>query len=197
MTVNTKKTIEAAAKELFATHGYSGLSMRRLAEATGVSLSVTYHYHEDKDSLLKRLFDTTVKQLGERRAQLESHDSAEAMLRDRIAFQIDNALDIVFVLKYYLHFRDHYTKHAQGYLPPTAYLHITEVLEVGIDTDEITLEQSIDKEAKVIAHAINGFLLEYFPASPSPSEREDLISSIHGFIWRALERRGALSNTAN
>ncbi len=186
MAINTKMTIEEAAKELFALRGYQGLSMRRLSEATGISLSVTYHYFKDKETLLKKLFDSTVKQLGQKRATLPERNSASEMLRDRIGFQLDNALDIVFVLKYYMHFRDNYQKNPEGYLPKTAYIHITEVLNRGVVSGEFRLEQTVDTEAKVIAHAINGFLLEYFPASPTPDEREALISSIHGFVLRAV-----------
>lgn len=186
MAINTKKTIEEAAKELFALRGYQGLSMRRLSEATGISLSVTYHYFKDKETLLKNLFDSTVKQLGQKRAALPERESASEMLRDRIGFQLDNALDVVFVLKYYMHYRDNYQKNPEGYLPQTAYIHITEVLNRGVESGEFRLDQTVDKEAKVIAHAVNGFLLEYFPASPTPDERESLISSIHGFVLRAV-----------
>lgn len=186
MGTSTKQRIERAAKELFALQEQQGLSMRRISELAGTSLSVTYHYFKNKDALLKRIFISTTKELGERRAKLPRRESAAEMLRDRIGFQIDNSLDIVFVLKYYMHYRNRYKKHPEGYLPATAYLHITEVLEQGVKTGEFQLQQSIDKEAKVIAHAINGYLLEYFPASLSPEERGSLISSIHGFILRAV-----------
>lgn len=112
--------------------------------------------------------------------------SASDMLRDRITFQIDNVTDIVFILKYYMYFRSNYPQHEYGYLPLHATKHITEVLEYGRDTNEFTANQPIINEAKVIAHSINGFLLEYYPISPDTSEKEALISSIHDFVMQAI-----------
>lgn len=186
----TKQAILAAAKKIFAEFGYEGLSMRRLAESAGVSLSVTYHHYKDKDELLRQAFEFTSRQLGQLRAKLPYKETAVEMLYDRILFQIDNSFDIVFMLKYYLHFRRQYAHNDHGYLPVKAYLHITEVLDFGICRKEFFLSGSIEKEAKVIAHAINGFLLEYYPIPPDASEREELATSIHDFALRAL-REGA------
>jgi AcrR family transcriptional regulator len=186
MSDRTKDVISDTTKRLFAEFGYNGLSMRRLADEAGVSLSVTYYHYRDKDSLLKQVFLITSRHLGKLRAALPHRPSAGEMLRDRIAFQVEHALDIVFILKYYLHFRDNYHHKASGYLPTKAYLHITEVLERGVNSGEFQLQHSVVKEAKIVAHAINGFLLEYYPATPDSDEQEELISSIHGFVMRAL-----------
>lgn len=183
----TKQAIFGAAKRLFAEFGYSGLSMRQLAQEAGISLSVTYHYYHDKDELLRQIFEHTSRQLGVLRKDLPQRTSMREMLRDRVAFQIDNCQDIVFILKYYMHYRNRYAHHSTGYLPVKAYQHIEEVLQLGRDTHEIELTQPIEKEAKVITHAINGFLLEYFPTPPSGTEREELIMSITDFVCRALQ----------
>ena len=176
------------AKEIFALQGYDGLSMRTLAQKSGITLSVAYHYFKNKDALLDELFGVTSRELGERRAQLPRSDSAADMLRERIQFQIDHMTDIVFILKYYMHFRHHYPQHAHGYLPLEATKHIEEVLEYGRSTDEFTACQDVTREAKVIAHSINGFLLEHYPAQPSASEKEAMISSIHDFMMQALQQ---------
>jgi hypothetical protein len=123
------------------------------------------------------------------RAQLPTRNTAADMLYDRILFQINNALDIVFVLKFYLHFRSNYEHNDNGYLPEKAYLHVTEVLEFGVTRGEFVLQNSMTKEAKVITHAINGFLLEYYPITPDTSEKEDITMSIHNFVLRALRGR--------
>jgi AcrR family transcriptional regulator len=186
MTDHTKDAISSATKRIFAEYGYDGLTMRRLAQEAGVSLSVTYYHYKDKDALLKQVFKRTAKQLGQLRAALPHRSTAGEMLHDRIAFQVEHALDIVFILKYYLHFRLNYPHNANGYLPTKAYLHITEVLERGIASGEFELHNTVAKEAKIVAHAINGFLLEYYPMSPDTDEQEELISSIHDFVMRAL-----------
>ncbi len=162
--------------------------MRTLAQKSGITLSVAYHYFKNKDALLEELFKVTSRELGEKRAQLAKHTSAADMLRERIAFQIDHMTDIVFILKYYMHFRQNYPQHAYGYLPIEAARHIEEVLQYGRSTGEFVANQELTREAKVIAHSINGFLLEHYPAQPSASEKEAMISSIHDFVMQALQQ---------
>ncbi|NCU40502.1 TetR/AcrR family transcriptional regulator [Candidatus Saccharibacteria bacterium] len=190
MTVNTKLTILKISKELFAKNGYEGFSMRILAKESGVGLSSIYHFFSDKDEILKEVFDITNKELGIARVKLPKTNSAEAMLLDRIKFQFQHIEDVVFVLKYYLHFRPEFLKLESGYLPSKGYLHIEEVLEVGVKTHEFNIQPSeIYKEAKVIAHAINGFLLEYYPETPNKDELADVIASIHDFLMRSLTNK--------
>jgi hypothetical protein len=117
------------------------------------------------------------------------------MLLDRIVFQFQHIEDVVFVLKYYLHFRPNFLKLDSGYLPSKAYLHIEEVLAVGAKNGEFTIKASeIDKEAKVIAHAINGFLLEYYPKPPKKHELDDVTDSIHKFLMRSLTNKEVTMN---
>ncbi|MFO0954925.1 MAG: helix-turn-helix domain-containing protein [Candidatus Saccharibacteria bacterium] len=59
MTRDTQQHIFNSAKRIFAERGYDGLSMRTLAREVGISLSSIYHYHPDKDVLLKDIFDST------------------------------------------------------------------------------------------------------------------------------------------
>ncbi len=190
MTVTTKHHITRTAKSLFAKNGYEGFSMRTLAKASGVGLSSIYHFFNDKDEILNEIFTTTSKELGVARAKLPKSNSAEVMLLDRIKFQFRHIEDVVFVLKYYLHFRPDFLKLSSGYLPSKAYLHIEEVLKVGVMNGEFNIKSSeINKESKVIAHAINGFLLEYYPNPPKKAELEELTSSIHLFLMRSLTNK--------
>ncbi|NCU37812.1 TetR/AcrR family transcriptional regulator [Candidatus Saccharibacteria bacterium] len=190
MTTTTKITILKKSKELFATNGYEGFSMRILAKESGVGLSSIYHFFNDKDEILKEVFDATNKELGIARANLPTRSSAEAMLLDRINFQFQHIEDVVFVLKYYLHFRPSFLKLDSGYLPSKGYLHIEEVLQLGVENKEFSIKPSeIFKEAKVVAHAINGFLLEYYPSPPTKEELTDIVTSIHTFLMRSLTNR--------
>lgn len=185
--ISTKQKISIAAKRIFAERGYEGLSMRVLAKESGVNLSNIYHYFEDKDVLLDELFKSIGKELGEKRALLPKRRTAFEALKDRITFQFESIEDVVFVLKYYLHFRPDFLHTNDGYVPSKAYLHIREVLEQGVDNEEFAIgKQDIVKEAKVITHAINGFLLEYYPSPIKTSERADLVDSIYSFIARGL-----------
>ena len=187
MTKTTKETIINKSIELFAVNGYEGFSMRRLSEKSGIGLSSIYHFFKEKDELLREIFKQLGTELGEKRSRLPNRKTASKALDDRVRFQFENIESVVFVLKYYLHFRNDYEKHAGGYLPAKAYLHIDEVLKLGIKTGEFNINPSkIEDESKVVAHAINGFLLEYYPHQPNGRELNQLIRSIHRFLMRSL-----------
>ncbi len=108
------------------------------------------------------------------------------MLKSRIGFQIDNAQSIVAILKYYLSHRPSFRKNKQGFVPDKSTLHIEEVLRYGIRTGEFHISD-LQNDAKVMTHAINGFLLEYYPHSPKGREKEALIDRIYTFLVRALK----------
>lgn len=187
MTQETRNTILNTAKRIFADRGYDGLSMRVLADESNVGLSSIYHFFSDKDVLLKEIFDSTNTQLGIDRAKLRNRKTANALLLDRIKFQFDRIEDVVFVLKYFLHYRTQFEHLQRGYVPAKAYLHIEEVLVLGNQTGEFNIAyDDIAKEAKVVTHAINGFLLEYYPNPPIGRELSDVTKSLHRFIYRAL-----------
>jgi hypothetical protein len=136
------------------------------------------------------IFDNTNIELGVERGKLPKTDSASEMLLDRILFQFKHIEDVIFVLKYYLHFRPSFLKLDSGYFPSKAYLHIEEVLKFGVENGEFAIEKSdIDKESKVIAHAINGFLLEYYPNPPNNKELHEVVDSIHKFLMRSLTNK--------
>jgi AcrR family transcriptional regulator len=189
MSKDTKELIQNQAKEIFALYGYDGLSMRKLAQESGIAASVIYHHYINKDQLLKETFDVTNIKLGQKRRLLPESSTAVEMLEGRIRFQLDNAADVVFVLKYYMQYRDTFEHIETGFVPKKAYLHIEEVLIKGLETGEFELAETVDKEAKIITHMINGFVLEYYPSKIPESEKLELIESVKGFILRALQRR--------
>lgn len=187
---DTRDKLLVKAKELFAKNGYEGFSMRILAKATGVGLSSIYHFFEDKDEILFEIFEKERKLLGVKRAKLPARNTASEMLRDRIEHQFKNIEEVVYILKYYLHYRPNFLKLDSGYIPTKAYMHIEEVLLVGVENNEFTIkEEDIIKESKVIAHSINGFLLEYYPSKPRGKELDELVDSIHLFIMRSLTNK--------
>lgn len=183
--MDIKEVIKRKAKRLFATRGYDGVSMRNLADNSGISLSNIYNYFPSKDDLLEEIFHLTNTNLGKKRRKLPEAATASDMLRQRIEFQFANAEDIVFVLKYYLTFRKRFKKNEAGFLPPKTYLHIEEVLIRGRDSGEFDI-YNLYEEAQVIAHSINGFVLEYYPHKLSVTEKKDVITKIHRFLIRGL-----------
>ena len=190
--LNTNQQIAAKSRSLFALHGYEGFTMRTLARDCDISLSSIYHHFKDKDELLHAQFNAINTELGQKRARLPEPSTASEALRQRIEFQFENSESILFVLKYYLHFRDRFKKQPVGYLEDKAYLHITEVLDRGVRSGEFTITTSTDEEAKVIAHSINGFVLEYFPKKPDTDEYIKMVDSIHSFLVRSLTNKAEM-----
>lgn len=186
MTQNTRDLIIQKATQRFAENGYDSFSMRTLAKEIPLAPSVLYHHFKDKDDLLRQMFDAVNRDLGRKRGLLKTPKTASLMLKDRIKFQIDNQEQIVAVLKYYLAYRKDFKKFKNGFVPDKSALHIEEVLRFGVQTGEFQLE-NLEDDAKVITHAINGFLLEYYPYTPKGKEKAELIERIYNFLIRALK----------
>lgn len=186
MKKDTKSLILKKSAHIFALHGYEGFSIRVLAKTIPITPSVIYYHFKDKDSLLKEMFDDLNKDLGSKRANLPGLKNTSDMLKQRIEFQIDNQESIVAVLKYYLAYRKKFKKFKNGFVPDKSALHIEEVLNHGIKTKEFHVVNLAD-DAKVITHAINGFLLEYYPHIPKGQEKKALIDRIFSFLIRALK----------
>ena len=183
----TDTLIRLTAKQLFAKNGYDGVSMRILSKESGVGLSSIYHFFKDKDILLKEVYLQTNRQLGEARAQLPSLPSAEEMLTQLIEFQIDHMEDVVYVLKYYMHFRQDFAALPTKTLPAKSVLHVEEVIHKGIETGEFNVDtKDVQAKAKVVAHTINGYLLEYYPDMPRDEERREMVNDIVSFTMAGL-----------
>jgi len=183
---NTKDLILQKSRIIFALQGYEAFSIRHLADEIGIAPSVIYHYFKDKDSLLKEMYLSTNTLLGEKREKLSQPETASEMLRQRIEFQVDNSEEIVAVLKYYMAYRKNFKKFKNGFVPNKSALHMEEVLRYGVKTGEFKIKD-LEDDAKVMTHAINGFLLEYYPYKPKGMEKYDLVQRIYNFLIRALK----------
>lgn len=182
-----KDKILKTTKEIFSTQGYEGVSLRILARRLDIAQSSIYHHFKNKDDILLSAFEQTKKSLGKKRSKLPKTTDPKEMLKQRIEFQFKNALDVTYILKYYTHYRNEFKKNPYGYVPVEAYTHIKEVLAQGVNNNEF-LNEDIDTQAKIIAHSINGFVMEYFPKSPTKKEREELVEDISNFIYRGIKK---------
>lgn len=186
--MKTQDKIINVAREIFANEGYKALGLREVAKRSGIATSVLYYYFKDKDALLKAVFDKTNTELGKLRGKLPHPKNSSDMLKQRINFQLTHAEMILFVLKYYMKYRKSFKKTPQGFVPEKAYLHIEEVLEYGVKKKEF-FSKNIAADSKVITHAINGFVLEYYPDILKAKERQKLIDQIHNFIIKSLKNK--------
>lgn len=185
--IHTDELIRMTAKLLFATYGYEGVSMRILSKESGVGLSSIYHFFKDKDVLLAQVYAETNKQLGQKRKALPEQPTAEEMLTQLIHFQFEHMQDIVYVLKYYLHFRSDFAALPTKTLPPKSIEHVEEVLRKGCETGEYDLsDEQLVAKARVLTHTINGYLLEYYPDKPERTELHKIVSDIVSFSKSGL-----------
>jgi AcrR family transcriptional regulator len=187
--MTTKETILKKASLLFAQNGYEAFSIRLLAESIPLAPSVLYHHFKDKDDLLKAMFDYLNSDLGKKRAKLPNQKNASDFLKQRIVFQLENAQEIVAVLKYFIAYRKKFPKFQGGFVPDKSSLHMEEVLEFGVKSG-MFYSPNIQQDAKVMTHAVNGFLLEYYPDTPKGKEKTALVEHIHEFLIRALQKGG-------
>lgn len=181
----TRDRITKQVLKLFARGGMEQVSMRTLAKQVKVVPSVLYYYFPTKKDLLLGMYNESNAILGKRRAALPQTKTASEMLKQRIDFQIDNAELIVGVLKFYLAFRDEFPKLEEGFLPDKTYLHIREVLEYGVSTGEFA-NKNLKEQSRVMVHAINGYLLEYYPHVPKEKDRERVVNELHTFLYRSI-----------
>lgn len=181
-----KSIIIEKATEIFAHGGLGEFRIRLLAKRLDVSPSVIYHHFTDENAVLKEMFDSTNIELGRLRRLPPVPKTASKMLKQRIEFQLDNAEKIVAILKYYLAFRKTFPKNKDGFVPDNSSLHMEEVLEYGKGTGEYTVK-NIKDDAKVMTHAVNGFLLEYYPYKIEGKEKVNLIRKIYSFLNRILK----------
>jgi AcrR family transcriptional regulator len=81
--VDRRRAILAAAKEIFLAEGYEGTTMRRIAEALGVTPTTLYLHFPDKSALLTEICDDSFAQLVVEfaRADLEHAPPLEALRR--------------------------------------------------------------------------------------------------------------------
>lgn len=186
MTKLTKSLILEEATKLFAIGGISLFTIRSLAKNLEVAPSVIYYHFENEHTLLRAMFDSTNFNLGKARKQLPAVKSTKEMLTQRIQFQLDHAEEIVAVLKYYFTFRKEFQKNNGGFLPDKSALHMEELLQFAKHRGDYR-GKHIAADAKVMTHAVNGFLMEYFPYSLEEKEKKQLILRIHNFLYRGMK----------
>lgn len=66
----TRLAIMDAAEPLFAPHGFAGVSMRQIAAAAGVDLSLVAYHFESKDALYNAIVDRILADFTRRRTEL-------------------------------------------------------------------------------------------------------------------------------
>jgi AcrR family transcriptional regulator len=78
----TRSAILDKAADLFSDRGYAETSMSDLAEGLGLSKAAIYHHFESKESILKNLVATTIRDMGALVEEIEKLPRNEVNRRD-------------------------------------------------------------------------------------------------------------------
>ena len=82
----SKQAILDAAQELLGQYGYAGLSMRELAQASGLAKATIYHYFHDKEEIFRQVMERDMRLVHEHIvAAIENETSACGKLQAFIA----------------------------------------------------------------------------------------------------------------
>jgi AcrR family transcriptional regulator len=96
---NTKDDLRSHARQLFARHGYEGVSMRDIAGAVGIRQSAIYNHFPSKQHLLADLMVRHMDRLLDAmRGAITPHqtpaDALEAFARFHVTYHIDQPEDV-------------------------------------------------------------------------------------------------------
>jgi len=170
-----RKELLAKAFEVFAQYGYAAVSMRQIAEATGVTTGTLYHYFPDKQAL----FDALVAEMSQRdlqRAAVEMSDRHTLQQRIEAGFRFMAANEDYFLnqLLLLLEFRKHHQ--TEEHLP------------ASLQTANATFRKAIadvtgsddPRLITLVCAIIDGLLIERFLGQPDASlaEQADLLAAI-------------------
>lgn len=88
----SRANIMEVALELFATHGYQGTSISKIATKAGVSKGLLYNYFDNKQDLLDSILIDTMEQ---NMAWCEEMFTMEASPYEKLQFAIEKAISVV------------------------------------------------------------------------------------------------------
>lgn len=183
--MDTKTTIVKAATNCLATKGYSGASMRDIAKDSHVQTSVIYYYFSDKNSLFEAVYEHILAALQADIAPIRAIDDSSKRLRAILAYQLKKRKMLAALLNYFVGQTDKFSKYSDGgYVPAGAYYHILETLQLGSKSGVYQSHTSLF-DAKIIAHIMNGFVLEYASRPLPKAESDRLVQAIADFIEAA------------
>lgn len=89
---DTRRRIIAEAERLFAIHGYDGVSMREIAEASAVTKANIYYYFRDKESLYLEILQADMAALV---AALDQAAEVGGTCRDRVQRMAETFWDLM------------------------------------------------------------------------------------------------------
>ncbi|HEU0266691.1 MAG TPA: TetR/AcrR family transcriptional regulator, partial [Candidatus Saccharimonadaceae bacterium] len=174
----TKKSIIDATIHCLAFKGYDGASIRDVAAKAGVQASRIYYYFADKSELFEAAYRQIIANLQRDIVPIRRIDNPSERMRAIIDYQLRQRKMLAALLNYFVGQSNKFPKRSDdGYVPPSAYMHIFECLKIG-ETAGLYQTHTTSLDAKIIAHIMNGFILEYATRPLPKPRREQLVEAI-------------------
>ena len=151
-----KSEILSQCFELFAEHGYSALTMRKIAQSLNVSTGLLYHYFDGKFSIFASMFDW----IGERDMQAAAEAIPKSLaLPERVkllqAFLLNRSSFLLRVFMVAIDFQRHTTPEESGPI-------IKGIIDSYHQSIRVQLELDEDSDVKAVFSYILGSLVHHY-----------------------------------
>ena len=159
--------------------------MRDIASLVNIKTSGIYYYFENKSSLFDAVYMHILAKLQQDIAPIREIEDPSMRLRALLMYQFRERKMLAALLNYFVARSDRFKAGGDGgYVPAGAYYHILECLEIGVAIGRYHSHTSLF-DAKIIAHIMNGFILEYANRPLPEKQCGQLVEAIASFIEAA------------
>ena len=183
------ESILAKARELFIQGGYAEMTMRQVAERSGISLSNVQHYFPTRESLLQALLEDVMKSYdpafaGIAAREKTGRDKFVAIIRYLVADIRNSETEKLFVELWSLATRD---PMARDIFDRMYAYHRSTVAKLLAAANPALPDRTVHLRAAIIAMQIEGLMLLLSEAKPRHAELEGIEDECVAMILRMVE----------
>lgn len=197
---DTREEILRAAFLVLQQHGYSGLSMNRIADEVGLQKASVYHHYSDKDSLLLALVDYVIEEIKYRTVQPDGTEPLQQLQRfiDQVVFGQETATESPplsppseATIQVFIQIRAQ-AAHTQAYQAKVTKIdqlhqnHIADIIQRGIDEGAFR-DVNADHVAAVLTTLATGVLLRRVTTTV---DLEPVRKATHAYLRETLLEDG-------
>lgn len=183
--MTTKDRIIKNTVVLLSKEGYTGASIRKVADASEVKPSLIYNYFADKETLMRQVRMHVNQSLDLEMHKIDDSLQVSEYLLNTLIFQFRRRVEIVALLQYFMGSTTDFPLTNGGYVPRRAYEHVIRMIEKGIAEGRYASD-SVEDDAKAVVHMINGYLMEYANHRMSAAEIRRICTGLRDFLERSL-----------
>jgi AcrR family transcriptional regulator len=193
---DTREELLRAAFLVLQQHGYSGLSMNRIANEAGLQKASVYYHYSDKDSLLLALVDYVIEELKYRTVQPDGTEPLQQLQRfiDQVVFGQETSTEPPTLsppseatIQVFIQIRAQ-AAHTQAYQEKVTQIdqihqnHIADIIQRGIDEGAFH-DVDADQIAAMLTTLATGVLLRRVTTT---IDLEPVRKATHAYLREAL-----------